>query len=300
MRCRPYVIPVLSILLLAAAAGCLSGPADGSDVDSHLGGTAPPLPPPASAPEANGTAGSVTGLVVDAEGLPLPLVTVTLVETAASQLTDKEGRFTFNDVEPGEYRIVFDRLGYDQAAKRVDVRSGEVTELEVALSPLEIPDEPYYLSLPVKAHIKANWNMITYVMWDIAGLNVSQVNSVFCEPCQFTLFFEPSPVDALSEAWWESGVDAPVVNPDIYLSYYANWTAESEWRAWGGYLNNRQQVFWSATHDVPDELADTSELRLQVHGSLLGVNIDHKPEIWTTFAYNGEFPDGFTMLPPDE
>jgi len=67
---------------------------------------------------------SITGTAVDAQGLALPGVTVTLKSPAAPQaepeiqVTDGTGRFTFDGLAPGSYRLTFSLDGF--AEKTLD------------------------------------------------------------------------------------------------------------------------------------------------------------------------------------
>lgn len=64
-------------------------------------------------------ASAIAGMAVDAQGLALPGVTVTLTAAAAPQdepqlqVTDGEGRFTFDALAPGAYTVVFSLSGFD-------------------------------------------------------------------------------------------------------------------------------------------------------------------------------------------
>src|SRR5258705_8529772 len=56
---------------------------------------------------AQAPAGTITGHVIDATGLPLPGVTVTLRGTDLTQtfVTEGDGRYRFLDLAPGPYKL---------------------------------------------------------------------------------------------------------------------------------------------------------------------------------------------------
>src|SRR5690242_19015128 len=71
------------------------------------------------------TGTAVTGIVVDTSGGSLPGVTVTLTPAGAApsaepllQVTDGDGRFSFDGVGAGPYTVVFSLPGFDD--KKVD------------------------------------------------------------------------------------------------------------------------------------------------------------------------------------
>lgn len=74
------------------------------------------------------TTGSLSGQVVDPQGLPLPGVTVTITSTAAprSVVTDDQGRFFVAFLTPGIYAVRAELSGFAPVEKpRVEVRLGQ-------------------------------------------------------------------------------------------------------------------------------------------------------------------------------
>ncbi len=87
----------------------------------------------AAADSSTSAATAVTGIVSDTSGGTLPGVTVTLTPTSAAanaepllQVTDGDGRFTFDHLGPGTYTVVFSLPGFDD--KKLDAVSVPATE----------------------------------------------------------------------------------------------------------------------------------------------------------------------------
>ncbi|GBC81477.1 hypothetical protein HRbin10_00589 [bacterium HR10] len=80
--------------------------------------------------------GSLWGVVIDlATNQPLPGANVSIVGTAITTQTDAEGNFLLS-VPPGVYTLCISHTGYqEEILARVEVRAGERTSVEVALSP---------------------------------------------------------------------------------------------------------------------------------------------------------------------
>lgn len=284
-----------TILLLALAlslAGCAGTSGDAVELGGPGTGSAPPPPPPASTPEADEETGSIGGTVIDEEALPLVGVEVSIVETLASTQTDSEGQFTFNQLEAGNYRLVLTRVGYIDAALSLKVTAGEVTEATITMRPVPVNIDPYHVSVPNTAHIHASWVFLT----TFGGMaNATGATSNLCDPCRFHIPVEPDVVDGLAEAWWDGGSTG--INEEIFLQYYVGEDYSDASRGTvveTGYVQNRGALILP-----PDPIEPFEEVRLYVHGGFYTVNIDHKPEVWTTFAYVEELPAEFTALPPE-
>lgn len=79
--------------------------------------------------------GSISGTVQDGDfDVALAGVKVEIVETRQVAQTGPQGGYSFLDLEPGGYTLVFSRSGYDrQTAVNQAVLAGEVTDVDVAL-----------------------------------------------------------------------------------------------------------------------------------------------------------------------
>lgn len=84
------------------------------------------------------TFGSISGVVLDEKtNDPLAGVTVSLTPSGHSQVTDKEGTFQFENLEPAEYTLTFTMKGYNGANRKTTVKAGASSSVHVTLSPLQ-------------------------------------------------------------------------------------------------------------------------------------------------------------------
>ena len=98
------------------------------------------VPTPASAQE-----GAIAGRVLDAAGDPLPGVTVEVLGLAPGEtlleVTDREGRYRFDDLPPGACAVRFTLPGFHSVVRDhvVDVGAGLVTmaDAEMVVGALE-------------------------------------------------------------------------------------------------------------------------------------------------------------------
>ncbi len=81
-------------------------------------------------------AGSIRGVAFDKDfDVPLAGVQVTIAETGQTVTATDQGNFSFGEVEPGNYTLVFSKEGYArQVESNVIVSSGQMAEVEASLS----------------------------------------------------------------------------------------------------------------------------------------------------------------------
>lgn len=84
------------------------------------------------------TLGSISGVVKDSQSDEiLKGVKVTLSPGGVSQLTDKDGTFSFEDLEQAEYTLSFVKDGYENASQKVSVKAGLSASVQVSMAPLQ-------------------------------------------------------------------------------------------------------------------------------------------------------------------
>jgi len=77
--------------------------------------------------------GSVTGIVMDSAGTPIPGVEVTALKAAKVVRTDTAGRFSLSALPPGSSDFTFRRLAYSPLVLSILVPAGDTTSVEVTL-----------------------------------------------------------------------------------------------------------------------------------------------------------------------
>ena len=81
-------------------------------------------------------AGSLHGVVLDAAtGQPVAHATVRLRESGRREYSHADGTFHFDGIPAGTYTVAVEMLGYAPLERRVETVDGEVTKLELTLTP---------------------------------------------------------------------------------------------------------------------------------------------------------------------
>ena len=126
---RRFLVLTVGALLLA---GCAASE----------GGTTGVTTTSAAPPSVSAETGSIQGSVLSEDQLPIVGAEVAIIETKASTKTDDTGKFVFNDLVPGTYKVIAQRLGYSSAARSVEVKAQEILELKLTLAAIAVNDDP--------------------------------------------------------------------------------------------------------------------------------------------------------------
>lgn len=79
----------------------------------------------------------ITGIIKDAEtGETLPYCNVFVNNTTIATVTDLEGKYTLEGLEPGPIEIGFSFLGYSAEIKKVTLNSGGTTTINLSMKPI--------------------------------------------------------------------------------------------------------------------------------------------------------------------
>jgi hypothetical protein len=123
----------LAVGITLVLSGCTSAGAKTSTPTSSA-----PAPPPT----VTANTGSIAGTVTNTEMLPVQGADVGL-QSAGATKTDTSGRFTFNDLQPGEYVVIAQRLGYESISKRTSVSVGQIASVNFTLVSMVVSTDAF-------------------------------------------------------------------------------------------------------------------------------------------------------------
>jgi hypothetical protein len=119
-------IIALSIVLLAPAAPAQNQTQSKNESKTHT---------PA-------TTGSISGNVNDHQGSPLAGAQVTLTNLSTKEITsgstDGTGAYSFDDLKPGHYTVVFESKGLISKTQNVEVKANKKSKVSERLKPPEV------------------------------------------------------------------------------------------------------------------------------------------------------------------
>lgn len=251
---RAALLLIVAILL----GGCLGGstPAQPQGTESEA-----PIVGPALVSDSQG---GIEGTVIDATLLPIPNVVVHLRESSGdapalkNTTTALDGRFIFELVDPGTYRVSTSAPGFGNVTQLVVVVAGEAAKVRLVLT--ELPsDEPYVALLIQNGIFNCGVAVIA-----VSAVCLPTVTGAVLGPHKTALFF-PVPV----------GHQAVV--------------AETDWP-------NREQVMrnWYMNDEKDDNVYDGDCLGDAIGGAIL--RKDFTPDTTAT-SYSTLCPE-VTVFPP--
>ncbi|MGN6400570.1 MAG: TonB-dependent receptor [Flavisolibacter sp.] len=82
----------------------------------------------------NQLTGSIKGIITTSDNKPLVSVTIRLKGTKKAALSNSEGAFTIDNIQPGNYDLEVSSIGYQPLEKEVAVTAGSTTDISIQLS----------------------------------------------------------------------------------------------------------------------------------------------------------------------
>ncbi len=79
------------------------------------------------------TTGSAQGIVTTSDGKPAPFVTIQLKNNKQAAVTDNEGKFNIQNIQPGTYKIIASLVGHQTIEQDVVISAGSVTNITMPL-----------------------------------------------------------------------------------------------------------------------------------------------------------------------
>ena len=287
----------LSVLVTIALAGCTAG----DEKTTPSGSVAAPTDPSLL---------YILGLVTDDESQPVAQASVGLRGTDLRTTSGDDGRFTLGPVDAGSYTLDIARFGFEPFARQVEVAADTPIDLTIQLTTMADPVEVYYevssftafydcaLGTPVWVSACTYPYTAAYLTAQGAGVTPPGLPAdLQRNEFRYNFTVAPEAVQIISEASWEAG-SAAAENLFILLSCatydpvlddcdgatYADITGPSPLRAaWKA----------SAIQERPQWVME----RVYLPGDLEpSVALSQRIDLWNTIFYNGEAPDGFSIL----
>jgi len=270
----------------------LSGCAD-TDANALRASTSPNAT--AESPAAGSDTGSISGVVVGEEELPIPKAEVALLPAGAQTTTDDAGRFTFNEVAAGSHTLIVAALGFEDASKRVTLEAGQVAESRFQLKAIVLDAGPYVAIYPSTFYMTLDWGGYSSVL--------PTIEEAFCDPCNTWQNIAPAPSAVLIEMDWTKSVGLPYVADELGLLLSSNPIANSTTSTTGSGTRVANVVYspreaYLLTETELEMLEKVKKTVSRVYTAQTSVAFQQKAYSWMATGYGGPLPEGFTMLPP--
>src|SRR4051794_123285 len=82
--------------------------------------------------------GVVDGIVTDSALVPLPAVTVNVLQTGTAIQTGESGRFRITQLQSGRHMLIVRRLGFEALSAIVEVRENDTLRLALTMYPVAV------------------------------------------------------------------------------------------------------------------------------------------------------------------
>lgn len=214
MRGRIWWLVAL-LMPAAALAGCVGGDAPGAESS-----------PDDVEPDAE--TGVVRGIVTTDEQTPLGGALVALVDVGIENVTDDSGRFVLGGVPAGAHTLAIQKLGFESAAKRVDVAAGQTVELAIEVVAIQVV-EPYQETFIFEGHITCAMGLVVVTI--VTGCGETDtgtaVGNITVDPNEKAIFDQPGRpglLNVVGEMVWTQAAAfaATELNLDLYRGWYCD------------------------------------------------------------------------------
>jgi hypothetical protein len=272
----PRLNPVIVVALLIAFMA-LAGCAGGAD---EAGAPAEAEPTPTA------ETGSIRGTVTNSELLGIPGVAVAILDLELEGVTDSDGVFVFNDLEPGTYKVFAQKLGYESAAVSVPVVAGEVVDKAIELVEI-VTTEPYHEIVEEVGYISCGVGTSVVTVW----VNCAEVTGNHRTTIVFSVNSGLSA--SMSETVWESTTAASA--PELLVN-----------EAFDGELRCDRCQGASPLVLVTDDYGDVEDETELSHGYFTGFggaglpvafSFDQTFTVYLSSFYHQGVPDGWSAAP---
>lgn len=292
---------MMTFLLLALGlAGCMGGGDAGASADDEqLDRTT------------EDELGTIEGVALNSEGLPVAGVQLGLAPTTKETTSLSNGSYRFANVEPGEYTLVAQKLGFESQATKVAVEPGQTVRKDLILTELRVV-ESYHYTEPYTGVLTCSFTTpawtspcdypYTAVYYTLQGLGVNGSNyGLPAEPLanewRYFLTVQNGTTGIVSELAWEP-VSAASEQMMLYVSCDEFDPVIDDCGAWGDLEAGPSPVIIYDWNFPKNEEDPTFMTRVYLPWGDPQVAVDQKFDVYHTMFYGADVPDDFTALPP--
>lgn len=248
--------------------------------------------------------GAISGVIVDEAIRPLEGVNITLLSENVTKATDDQGRFLFNDLEPGTYFLQVaafihqGRASYAAVQADAVVQAGAAAYVRVLLSSLPVPQQPYHETLRFDWFNDAGVPAADlYYEWANNYLLEGQLPPT-CAHCSFEWMVSQPVAGLVLEGYWQNTVPDPTASTEFY--YYLWGTEPEKSSTVEGNLPNGAEGHDGVHVDDAALLEDNSTAyALIVVGDITSVTVNQAAQIFVTNFYIAPPPEGWSFVNGD-
>lgn len=268
----------LVLFLALAVAGCSDAPAPADPDDEGFLST-----------ESEAGRGAISGVVVDASVRPIEGASVALVGQGRNATTDVEGRFLFDDLEPGTYFLDVKAARHLPIQQSAQVEPGQTAKVKVSLQSDGLPDpykQTHFFSGIIHMHATVAWAQLEWMLDSELGITTPA-----CE-CAFEFTSDQQPQGHTFEAVWDEATQDPVNGPH---EYYWEYAVPDPFQEVYGYEVSPILRTWN---EQPWE-TETGTYKVLLLGPAYWVAVEQEFEIFLTQWFNTDAPDDWAIADGD-
>ena len=276
---RVWVAGCAGLIVAAVLAGCSESPS-GSNVPTALEVADVDVDPASRL-------GAIAGVVVDEAIRPIGNASVRVQGLDLNLTTGADGLFSVADLEPGVHFVSVSADGFLPTQTSTEVLAGQVSNVRFLLQVDPTP-QPFHQTIKFDGFVDASAPLVSY---SAAIVTVDVLNMSLCS-CVWR-FDSGNATTIVFEMVWESSGDPPNEPADLYYQMYeedkSGITIQSEYVTSPYVVHVDREALWG----------NWTYFRVHFGGSSNWVNVNQPFTAFATFFYNGEAPDGWSIVAGD-
>lgn len=230
--------------------------------------------------ETSDTLGAISGVVVSETIVPIAGAAVLLVSHDTETVTDEEGRFVFEDLDPGVYFVSVEAPAFAGVQTSVEVAAGEVAKPRILLAADSSP-QPYHATLQHNGFMQAWLTIASFVLVVVAP------ESSGCD-CEMIFTPDGNASTYIYEVTYEEALESPAGHGGYYWELLEE---EPDLHIESGFAND--PIYQRIEADV---YSPNPVMNARLTGPDEWVAIDQAFQMFVTVFYLDDAPEGWTVF----